>query len=235
MPNFAFWGLASVNYFLYLSSVKLKQNMNVVLLCRVSTNHQDYHRQVAELTEFSNHQGWKIEKVFANKISGAKKIEERPEIQEMIAYVREHAIDKVLVLEISRLGRNTLEALKVIQTLNDAGICLYVKNYNLETIVNGKINSVASLICTILLEVAQMERLTIVERMTSGRNQYIRTCKENGVKMGRPATYRKSDDEYRNQYAKEISLLKKRYSLRNIASITGTSLMTLRKLKVKFV
>ena len=162
--------------------------MNVVLLCRVSTNHQDYHRQVAELTEFSNHQGWKIEKVFANKISGAKKIEERPEIQEMIAYVREHAIDKVLVLEISRLGRNTLEALKVIQTLNDAGICLYVKNYNLETIVNGKINSVASLICTILLEVAQMERLTIVERMTSGRNQYIRTCKENGVKMGRPAT-----------------------------------------------
>ena len=93
--------------------------MNVVLLCRVSTNHQDYHRQVAELTEFSNHQGWKIEKVFANKISGAKKIEERSEIQEMIAYVREHAIDKVLVLEISRLGRNTLEALKVIQTLND--------------------------------------------------------------------------------------------------------------------
>lgn len=58
--------------------------MNVVLLCRVSTNHQDYHRQIAELTEFSNHQGWKIEKVFANKISGAKKVEERPEIQEMM-------------------------------------------------------------------------------------------------------------------------------------------------------
>ena len=96
MSNFAFWGLASVNYFLYLSSVKLKQNMNVVLLCRVSTNHQDYHRQIAELTEFSNHQGWKIEKVFANKISGAKKVEERPEIQEMIAYMHEHAIDNVL-------------------------------------------------------------------------------------------------------------------------------------------
>ena len=209
--------------------------MNVVLLCRVSTNHQDYHRQVAELTEFSNHQGWKIEKVFANKISGAKKIEERPEIQEMIAYVREHAIDKVLVLEISRLGRNTLEALKVIQTLNDAGICLYVKNYNLETIVNGKINSVASLICTILLEVAQMERLTIVERMTSGRNQYIHTCKENGVKMGRPATYRKSDDEYRLQYAKAISILRKGTSLRNTQAITKVSIKTLRKLKEKFI
>lgn len=205
--------------------------MNVVLLCRVSTNHQDYHRQIAELTEFSNHQGWKIEKVFANKIS----VEERPEIQEMIAYVREHAIDKVLVLEISRLGRNTLEALKVIQTLNDAGICLYVKNYNLETIVNGKINSFASLICTILLEVAQMERLTIVERMTSGRNQYIRTCKENGVKMGRPATYRKSDDEYRLQYEKAISILRKGTSLRNTQAITKVSIKTLRKLKEKFI
>lgn len=209
--------------------------MNVVLLCRVSTNHQDYHRQIAELTEFSNHQGWKIEKVFANKISGAKKVEERPEIQEMIAYVHEHAIDKVVVLEISRLGRNTLEALKVIQTLNDAGICLYVKNYNLETIVNGKINSVASLICTILLEVAQMERLTIVERMTSGRNQYIRTCKENGIKMGRPATYRKSDEEYRLQYAKAISILRKGTSLRNTQAITKVSIKTLRKLKEKFI
>lgn len=209
--------------------------MNVVLLCRVSTNQQDYHRQIAELTEFSNHQGWKIEKVFANKISGAKKVEERPEIQEMIAYVREHAIDKVLVLEISRLGRNTLEALKVIQTLNDAGICLYVKNYNLETIVNGKVNPVASLICTILLEIAQMERLTIVERMTSGRNQYIKSCRENGIKMGRPATYRKSDDEYRLQYAKAISILRKGTSLRNTQAITKVSIKTLRKLKEKFI
>ena len=122
--------------------------MNVVLLCRVSTNHQDYNRQINELTEFCDKQGWNVCKVFANKVSGAKTIEERTEIQDMITYVRAHDIDKVVVLEISRLGRNTLEALKVIQMLNEEGICLFVKNYNLETIVNGKINPVASLICT---------------------------------------------------------------------------------------
>ncbi len=209
--------------------------MNVVLLCRVSTNHQDYNRQITELTEFCTHQGWNIEKIFANKVSGAKKNEERTEIQEMIAYIRAHEIDKVVVLEISRLGRNTLEALKVIQTLNEEGICLYVKNYNLETIVNGKVNPVASLICTILLEIASMERLTIAERMTSGRNQYIANCKANGVKMGRPDTYRKSEDAYREQYAKEIALLKKGISLRNVHSITSTSIMTLQKLKARFV
>lgn len=209
--------------------------MNVVLLCRVSTNHQDYNRQITELTEFCTHQGWNIEKIFANKVSGAKKNEERTEIQEMIAYIRAHEIDKVVVLEISRLGRNTLEALKVIQTLNEEGICLYVKNYNLETIVNGKVNPVASLICTILLEIASMERLTIAERMTSGRNQYIANCKANGVKMGRPDTYRRSEDAYREQYAKEIALLKKGISLRNVHSITSTSIMTLQKLKARFV
>lgn len=209
--------------------------MNVVLLCRVSTNHQDYNRQINELTEYCNKQGWNICKVFANKISGTKTIEERTEIQDMITYVRAHDIDKVVVLEISRLGRNTLEALKVIQMLNDEGICLYVKNYNLATIVNGKINPVASLICTILLEIASMERLTIVERMTSGRNQYIAKCRAEGKKMGRPETYKKSDETYKEQYAKDISLLKKGISLRNVSSITGTSIMTLRKIKCKFI
>ena len=209
--------------------------MNVVLLCRVSTNHQDYNRQINELTEYCIRQGWNIEKVFANKVSGAKKLEERTEIVEMISYVRAHDIDKVVVLEISRLGRNTLEALKVIQMLNEEGICLYVKNYNLETIINGKINPVASLICTILLEIASMERLTIAERMTSGRNQYIARCRETGKKMGRPATYRKSTDAYKEQYTKELGLIRKGVSLRNIEKLTGTSMKTLQKVRDMFL
>lgn len=209
--------------------------MNVVLLCRVSTNHQDYNRQINELTEYCIRQGWNIEKVFANKVSGAKKLEERTEIVEMISYVRAHDIDKVVVLEISRLGRNTLEALKVIQLLNEEGICLYVKNYNLETIINGKINPVASLICTILLEIASMERLTIAERMTSGRNQYIARCRETGKKMGRPATYRKSTDAYKEQYTKELGLIRKGVSLRNVEKLTGTSMKTLQKVRDMFL
>ena len=209
--------------------------MNVVLLCRVSTNHQDYTRQINELTEYCNRQGWNIEKVFANKVSGAKKLEERTEIIEMISYVRAHDIDKVVVLEISRLGRNTLEALKVIQMLNEEGICLYVKNYNLETIINGKVNPVASLICTILLEISSMERLTIVERMTSGRNQYIAKCRETGKKMGRPATYRKSAEAYKEQYTKELGLIRKGVSLRNVEKLTGTSMKTLQKIRDMFL
>ena len=203
----------------------------VVILARVSTQAQDYQRQVTELQDYCDRAGWEVTRVFANKVSGAKAVTERAEIMEMVKYIKSNDIQRVVCLEISRLGRNTLEALKVINYLNENGVSLYVKNYNLETLVDGKVNPVASLICTILLEIASMERLTIKERMTSGRNQYIAKCKEQGIKMGRPSSYRKSDASYKEQYGKEISLLKKGISLRNVSQLTGTSVNTLRKLR----
>jgi DNA invertase Pin-like site-specific DNA recombinase len=152
-----------------------------------------------------------------------------------VEYVKEHRLNRVVCLEISRLGRNTLEALKVINYLNENGVSLHIKNYNLNTLnEDGKVNPVASLICTILLEIASMERLTIKERMASGRNQYIARCKAEGIKMGRPASYKKSEDAYKQQYSREIGLLRKGISLRNVHAITGTSIGTLQKIK-KFV
>lgn len=203
----------------------------VVILARVSTQAQDYQRQVTELQEYCDRAGWEVTRVFANKVSGAKAVTERAEIVEMVEYIKSNDVKRVVCLEISRLGRNTLEALKVINYLNENGVSLYVKNYNLETLIDGKVNPVASLLCTILLEIASMERLTIKERMTSGRNQYIAKCKEQGIKMGRPSSYRKSDASYKEQYGKEISLLKKGISLRNVSQLTGTSVNTLRKLR----
>ena len=208
----------------------------VVILARVSTDKQDYQRQIIELTDYCSKVGWEIVKVFANKVSGAKKTEERPEILEMLSYVKEHAIKRVCCLEVSRLGRNTLEALKVIQMLNDNKVSLFIKNYNLETLnPDGTPNPVASLITTILLEVASMERKTILERVNSGRNQYIAKCRKEGVKMGRPTNYKKSDEAYKEQYQKELTLLRKGISLRNVHKLTNTSMNTLRKLKSMFL
>ena len=208
----------------------------VVILARVSTDKQDYQRQIVELTDYCSKVGWEIVKVFANKISGAKKTEERPEVLEMLSYVKEHAIKRVCCLEVSRLGRNTLEALKVIQMLNDNKVSLFIKNYNLETLnPDGTPNPVASLITTILLEVASMERRTILERVNSGRNQYIAKCRKEGIKMGRPTDYKKSEDAYKEQYQKELTLLRKGISLRNVHKLTNTSMNTLRKLKSMFL
>ena len=205
--------------------------MKVVILARVSTDKQLYERQVVQMEQYCKSVGWDVAKVFANKVSGTKRNEDRPEIVEMLQYIEENKIDKVCVLEISRLGRNTLEALKVIELLNEKKICLFIKNYNLETLdAKGNVNPITSLICTILLEISSMERHTIIDRMSSGRDQYIAKCRATGKKMGRPSTYRKSDDTMREQYKKEISLLKQGISLRNINAITGTSIATIRKL-----
>ena len=208
----------------------------VVILARVSTDKQEYERQLVELRDYCGKMGWEVVREFSNKVSGAVSIEDREEIMSLVEYVRANEVKRVVCLEISRLGRNTLEALKVIQILNDNKVSLYVKNYNLETLTSdGKVNPVTSLICTILLEVASMERLTIKERMASGRDQYIAKCRRDGIKMGRPSEYRKSIDEYKAQYQKEISLLRKGISLRNIYSLTGTSVNTLRRLRSMFV
>ena len=208
----------------------------VVILARVSTDKQEYERQLVELRDYCDKMGWEVVREFSNKVSGAVSIEDREEIMSLVEYVRANEVKRVVCLEISRLGRNTLEALKVIQILNDNKVSIYVKNYNLETLTaDGKVNPVTSLICTILLEVASMERLTIKERMASGRDQYIAKCRREGIKMGRPSEYRKSLDEYKAQYQKEISLLRKGISLRNIYSLTGTSVNTLRRLRSMFV
>ena len=207
----------------------------VVILCRVSTDRQDYQRQVSELQEYCNKVGWEVVGIFVNKVSGAKTIEERTELQQMIEFIKENDISRVVCLEVSRLGRNTLESLKVIQFLNEHKVSLFIKNYNIETLnSDGKPNPITSLITTILLEIASMERQTIRERMQSGQKQYIERCRKNGIKMGRSVGYRKSDINYKVQYSKEISLLKRGLSFRNIQSITGTSINTLRKIKVKF-
>ena len=208
----------------------------VIILGRVSTDRQDYQRQVNELQEYCNKVGWEVVGVFVNKVSGAKTIEERTELQQMIEFVKNNDVSRVVCLEVSRLGRNTLESLKVIQFLNEHKVSLFIKNYNLETLdVNGKPNPITSLITTILLEIASMERQTIRERMQSGQKQYIERCRKNGIKMGRSVGYRKSDINYKEEYSKEISLLKRGLSFRNIQSITGTSVNTLRKIKVKFI
>lgn len=115
-------------------------------------------------------------------------------------------------------------------------VSLFIKNYNLEILdENGTPNPITSLITTILLEIASMEQQTIRERMKSEQQQYIERCRKNGIRIGRMVGYRKSDENYKDEYNKKITLLRKGISLRNVHSIAGTSINTLRKIKSKFI
>ena len=198
----------------------------VVIFARVSTNGQDYERQVNELTTLSQRNNWMVAATFCEKISGAKKNTERKELSKMIDYLQTNNINMVIVTELSRLGRDTLQVLEVIEHFNKLGISLYIQNYNIETLKeDGSVNPMSQFLITILAEVARMERKTIRERVESGYKNY----RANGGKVGRKEGYRKSDDDMKEQYAEEIRLLRKGISLRNISKITGTSVNTIRK------
>ena len=203
--------------------------VKTVIFARVSTNVQEYDRQIKELTALAKANCWSVEAVFAEKISGAKSNKERTELLNMVSYVETNHINKVLVTELSRLGRDTLQVLEVIETLNSKGISLYIQNYNIDTLTHeGKVNSMSQFLITILAEVARMERKTIRERVESGYNNY----RAAGGKVGRKTGYRKSDKDMKEQYGKKIQLLKKGLSLRNVSAITHTSINTLRKLRI---
>ena len=64
--------------------------MKVVILARVSTDKQDYNRQITELQEHCEKMGYEVIRVFANRGSGTKKNEDRSEIMEMLAYIEDH-------------------------------------------------------------------------------------------------------------------------------------------------
>lgn len=195
----------------------------VVLYCRVSTQVQDYERQVSDLTQFAKKHQWEIAETFTEKISGAKKNNERKELASLLSYARVHYINRVLVTELSRLGRDTLQVLAAIDMLNKAKVSLYIMNYNIETLTpDGKVNPMSQFMITLLAEVARMERRTIKERMASGYNNF----RANGGKVGRKTGYRKSDEDFRTQYKDVFRLLGKGVSLRDISKATGVSVNT---------
>lgn len=203
------------------------EKVKVVIYARVSTAGQDYDRQLVELQQYADRMNYIVIKTFSEKISGAKKVEERHAMTELLNYVEVNEVDKVLIYECSRLSRRAVDFLSIIEIFNEKKISLYIHQNGLETLLpNGEINPIATLVLGILAQFNSMERSLIRSRMESGYNNY----RNNGGVVGRKIGYRKTNEQMKNEYSEEIRLLKKGYSLRNIAKITKTSVNTLRKL-----
>ena len=177
----------------------------VVIYARVSTNSQDYDRQISDLREHAKKQGYVVVKEFSEKISGAKKVAERQQLSELLQFVEAHNIDKVLIYECSRLSRRIVDFLQVIEQLTEKGISLFILQNGLETLqADGKPNPIAQLVLGMIAQFNSMERGLIRSRMESGYNHY----RAIGGKVGRKIGYRKSQDDMSEEYAEEIRLLK---------------------------
>ena len=209
----------------------MEERTKVVIYARVSTSAQDYTRQITELRKYAKKQNYEIVKEFSEKISGGKKIEERVAIKELLDFVKSNKVEKVLVYEASRLSRRQLDFLSIIETLTELGVSLYILQNGLETLLpNRTVNPIASLVLGIMSQFNTLEKNLIRARMASGYEHH----RASGGRVGRKEGYRKSEDEYRTTYDREIALLSKGNTLKDVRAITGTSINTLRKLKDKY-
>ena len=210
----------------------MEEKTKVVIYARVSTSAQDYTRQITELRKYAKKQNFEIVKEFSEKISGGKKVEERTAIKEMLDFIKINKVDKVLIYECSRLSRRQLDFLSIIEQLTEAGVSLYILQNGLETLLpDGKPNPIANLCFGIIAEFNTLEKNLIRARMSSGYEHH----RASGGRVGRKEGYRKSEEEYRRNYEREIALLQKGNTLKDVKSITGTSINTLRKLREKYV
>ena len=209
----------------------MEDKTKVVLYARVSTSAQDYTRQITELRKYAKKHNYEIVKEFSEKISGGKKIDERAAIKELLDFVKTNKVDKVMVYECSRLSRRQLDFLSIIEQLTEAGVSLYILQNGLETLLpDGKPNPIANLCFGIIAEFNNLEKNLIRARMASGYEHH----RSSGGRVGRKEGYRKSENEYRTTYDREITLLAKGNTLKDVRSITGTSINTLRKLKENY-
>ena len=211
--------------------MEMEESTKIILYYRVSTSAQDYSHQQSALRKYAKTHHYEIVKEFGEKISGGKKIEERAAIRELLDFVKTNKVDKVVVYEASRLSRRQIDFLSIIEQLTDLGVSLYILQNGLETLLPDKTPSpISNLVLGLMSQFNALEKNLIRARMSIGYEHH----RASGGRVGRKEGYRKSEDEYRLTYDREIALLSKGNTLRDVRAITGTSINTLRKLKANY-
>ena len=205
-----------------------------VIYARVSSSNdrQDTSRQIEDLKKYAISQDIEIVNIFQEHISGEKKKEERRILGECLEYSKRESVNILLLSELSRLGRSTLQVLRSLDILHESKVSVYIQNLGLYTLQpNGEVNPIASIMVTVLAEMANIERSNIQYRLNSGRANYI----AKGGKLGRKTGSTKTDDKKKEEYKEVIALLRKGYSIRNIAKLQSIGISTVQRIKNQFI
>ena len=206
----------------------MSQQTKVCLFIRVSTQVQDYDRQISDLTLYCEQKGYIISKTIASKITGTKTIADRQDLQELIAAANRNEFRKVIVTEISRIGRNARDIRNTIDQLHRKKIAVVFKNLGgLESIdENGNESFVTNIIIAIYSELAQEEKRILSERIRSG----LAEARRKGKRVGRPSGG-EDLNVMKKKYSKLIADLQKGNSLTECCKLHGVSRNTVIKVK----
>lgn len=201
---------------------------HVFIYARVSSDKQDYERQIVELTRYAESQNYKVVKFYQEKMSGS--IDIRESLENMILDLEKLAygsVSKVIVWEFSRLGRTTIGTLQNISRIKRTNTQIYI--YSGSLTISTIPNAFSDLLVTILTGVAELEKENIVARLQSGRSRSIE--KKNGTEhLGRKIGTKKNLHETKH-YKDIVRYLSQDFKVTHIAKLTNTSRNTIYKIK----
>lgn len=194
-----------------------------VLYCRCSSVDQKTDRQRINENDY--------DLVIEDKVSGTIPFFDRPGGKEIKVLVDHQIIASLDVWTIDRLGRNLRDILNTIHYFSEHNISIVFINQGLRTLdENGKENSIAKLMISVLGIVSEMERNQSKERQLEG----IKLAKLKGnVYKGRKEGSKEDVLTFlsKEKNKKAIEYFKKGYKSVEIVKLTGVNINTLTKIK----
>ena len=209
----------------------MKTRIPVAIIVRVSTSRQETARQEHELRGAAKAQKWRVVEVITERISGRAPAHERSGLRRAMELAEAGEIKKVLVHEVSRLGRRPSVIHGFLEGIEGLGVSLYWHSQGIETLMpTGKRNPAAAIMLAVLAELGRAE----VEQLSARTKSGLAAARRRGVVLGRPKGSGEGRDVRLKKHRDILRLLKAGQSLRNTAKLTGKGLATVCRVKAEF-
>ncbi len=155
--------------------------MKVAIYCRVSTRDrgQDTANQRLQLESFARKQGWKVQKVYEDRVSGKRGEREREAFKQMFEAAARREWDCLLFWSLDRFSREgAFPTLRYLTRLSELGVSYrsYTEEYINSTGIFGDV------IVSLLATLAKQETIRLSERTIAG----LERAKAQGRVGGRP-------------------------------------------------
>lgn len=142
--------------------------MKIAAYCRVSTEKEaqidSLEKQIEFFNEFTRKNGYELYKLYADEGISGKQIKHRKQFQQMMIDAKAEKFDKVVVKDVSRFARNTVDLLQSVRELKSYGVQVDFLN-------NGEVMEGGSeFILTILGAMAQQESANMSKRVKFGKD-----------------------------------------------------------------
>ena len=152
----------------------------VVIYGRVSTSDQTTDNQIYKLKEIIEINGWDQVDLYVDEgISGTKGRDKRPEFDRMCKDMVRRKFNRILVWDVSRLGRSLQHLVEFLSEVNSLGINLYIHQSGLDTSTPS-----GRMMFQMVGVFSEFERSMISERVKLG----LQRVQKQGRRLGRPKT-----------------------------------------------